>query len=79
MGLLGKLKGKRDDDDDLDGLDEESFDDDDGPSTGLLGRMRQKLRRSRAADDAGADDPGGPLRPALSCGMRGRVRTSSRL
>ena len=47
MGLLGKLKGKRDedDDDDLDGLDEESLDDDQGPSSGFRDIARDGPRR----------------------------------
>ncbi|PKB65008.1 MAG: hypothetical protein BZY80_01460 [SAR202 cluster bacterium Io17-Chloro-G2] len=79
MGLLGKFKGKRDDDDnddDLDGLDEESFDDDE-PSTGLLGRMRQKLKPSGSDDDDGEEDDTDGLSDeddGSSSGIFGRMR-----
>ena len=61
MGLLDKLRGKRgggddDDNDDLDELEEESLDDDEGSSGGLLGRMRQKISRSRKDDEDEDED-----------------------
>ena len=82
MGILGKLRGKRDDedDDDLDELDEESFDDDEGSSLGLLGRMRLKLKRSGDGagdgDDGDDDDRDDPLDEddGGSSGIFGRLR-----
>ncbi|PKB78826.1 MAG: hypothetical protein BZY88_16425 [SAR202 cluster bacterium Io17-Chloro-G9] len=78
MGLLGKFRGRRGDEDedkgDLD-VDDEARDDDDSSSTGLIGRMRQKLKRS--SDGAGDDDD--DLNDSLddgggSPGMFGRIR-----
>lgn len=73
MAILGRLRGKRDDDDDLDELDDESLDDDEESSPGLLGRMRMKLKRSAGDDeddlDDLLDDEGGG-----SPGLLGRMR-----
>ena len=75
MGLLDKLRGKRgggddDDNDDLDELEEESLDDDEGSSGGLLGRMRQKISRSRKDDEDEDEDDG----DGGSSGILGRMR-----